>query len=272
MTGIRLNSTIQLDENTEKDIIELLSSLNSSHRTGQFVGTLLRLAVDNPDILKRTGDGRYVTGELYNSLGTAGISKNRAEFLTGIYKEVNDLKDKVDEIYKMTLEMKTLAQFGKQIGLEDRSQNSMRAGFLLEKQLNDFRHKIGAEFSTENKAYLSNKLNAADLVVDDVMEYIINTYGGIVEEIKSAMTVPVQVQTIQVPVQTTQQTDATVQNETVNEIPSEKTDTDNSVEKVKDSQSTSMSVFDGDDEVIDFGSMPSDDDIDALQNFFGTGG
>lgn len=267
MTSIRLNSTIQFDENTEKDIIDLISSLNSCHKTGQFLGTLIRLAVDNPEVFKRdSATGRYNTGELYNYLGTNAMSKNRADFFNALYKEVLELKTKVDAIYKMSLEERTLAQFGKHIGLEDKSRNTMRAGFLLEKQLADIQNVLGDKSYSEDSIYMSNKLTTSDKVVSDIVAFIINTYGDIVDEIKSSLTVPVQVQTVQVPVQT-QQVETPAIAEVINET---RVDNKTKAESTK-SASDNITVFDGD-EVIDFGSEPTDADIDALANFFGAGG
>lgn len=265
MTSIRLNSTIQFDETTERDIIELISSLNSCHKTGQFIGTLIRLAVDNPEVLKRSDEtGRYNTSEMYNYLSTNSLSKNRAEFLNGVYKEVLDIKNKVDDIYKMALEMRTMAQFGKQIGIEDRSKNTMRAGFLLEKQLGELEHKLGVKFTGDDSIFMSNKLNTSDKVVSDIVEYIINTYGGIADEIKASLA-PVQVQTVQIPVQ--QVADV---NTAAPAVPEKATET-TEVQKPSVPSNGGLSVYD-EDEVIDFGSEPTDADLDALESFFGTGG
>lgn len=277
MTSIRLNSTIQFDENAEKDIIELISNLNSCHKTGQFVGTLIRLAVDNPEVLKKADNtGRYNIGELYSYLNTSTLSRNRAEFFSTLYKDVLELKEKVDSIYKMSLELRTLAQFGKQIGIEERSKNTMRAGFLLEKQVSEIQNKLGTQFGGEDSIFMSNKLNTSDKVVNDIMEFIINTYSGIVEEIKDSISIPV-VQAI--PIQQAQQAQqaqqvAQPEQTTQAEQPvEEKTST-----KEKQTQSTSnkntnsISVFD-EDEIIDFGSDDiADEDLDALASFFGSGG
>ena len=56
--NIRLGSMFSLDEEQEKDIIGAIEALNASHQTGKFLSNLLRIALDNPEILD-VKDGKY---------------------------------------------------------------------------------------------------------------------------------------------------------------------------------------------------------------------
>lgn len=188
--NIRLGSMLSFNEEQEQDIIKMIEQLNSCHKTGQFLSNLIRIAVDNPEIIDRC-NGKYEYGTAIKQVESLGISQNRKQFMLGVTKEVEALKKKVDEIYLMTMKMYMLAQMGKHIGLKEKSDNLLCADFILEKQVKELQTLLGVTFS--DSVFIANKSNTAHQIADESLEYIINTYSGIVDELKNMISTPVQV-------------------------------------------------------------------------------
>lgn len=255
--NIRLGSMLSFDEEQEKDIIKAIEALNASHKTGQFVSNLIRIALDNPEILD-IKDGKYEKGAIIKQMERVGMSYNRYTFITQVTKEVEAMTKKVDSIYEMVNKLYILAQMGKHLGLEEKTENLLSAEFILERQVKELQDTLG--ISLTSSMFASNKKEDTKKKAEDALEYIIETYDNILNELKNSIKVevpvqqvPVQVQQMpaqQIPVQ--QITQETYQVDTTQNIKEENT---NKVEEVKDN----------DHEVIDFG----DADTAALLNFFG---
>lgn len=252
---------LTFDEEQEKDIIQLIESLNSSHKTGQFISNLIRLAVDNPELLEVQG-GRYRSKSIaLDYIERVGMSNNRRLFMDSMKNEVNTMKNKVDKIYEMTLNLMTLAQMNKYLELDNKSKNIMTANFILEKQLKELQDILG----TKDSVFASNKIQDVEKIANEALEFIIESYDGIVKEFKqqvevqtvtNVQTAPVEVQTIPVQpiIQPVQQFEQTV-------TPVTQPVTQPSVEQPK----VEKTVTEDDTEIIDFGSA----DTNALLSFFG---
>lgn len=262
--SIRLSSMLSFDDAKEQDIIDLIGDLNSSHKIGQFLSNLIRIAVDNPELLKCVS-GRYSAGPVLEQLDNLNQSFVRARFFNNITDKVDGLHKKVDEMYEMVLKTYMLAQMGNKLGLEQKSEDDLIAQFVIEKHLRDVEDLVGSNFKSSILA--SNKKANVDKLADEVFEYLIDSYAGVIEALKKqvipevkVIEIPVQVP-VQVPVQIGQPPiQVSVQNETVEN-------------KVESTESNSIDF--GDDgytpetpekkeESVDF----TDADTDALLAFF----
>lgn len=170
---LKLGATISFNKENERDIIAQLESLKKRHKLGEFISNALRIVFEHPELLN----------EQDTSLEKFGLTDNRQQFFDAITKEVNALKVKVDKIYKIATEIYTLTQFNKRIGLEDRAKNILCAQFILQKQTRELCSILGV--SQINNTYASEKLFDINKNVDETLEFIINYYDGIVNEIKS---------------------------------------------------------------------------------------
>ena len=159
----------------EKYIIDALEKLNSSNALGDYMEALVRLTMDNPEDIGRNPEFLAKV----KSFGLTPVAKHHYDECR---QATAEMKRKVDAIYDMCLKMLTLCQFGKMLGIEDKAQNSARAQFILEKQLNEFMYNLGID---NVSAFESCKITNIKDKADDILEYIINTYDGIVQEIKA---------------------------------------------------------------------------------------
>lgn len=259
--NIRLGSFLNFDTEQEKDIIAFVERLNSTHSTGKFISNLFRIAWDCPEILKLSDNP--AAGALLRKIDEEGMSNDRTNFFKNVDSNIAAMRAKVDAIYDMSYKMYMLALMGKHLKLEQIADNSLTAGFILEKQLRDIQNKIcsDANFS----AFKSDvKLNDVHKRAEDDLEYIIEAYTPLLEELRTMLTstsaVPVQqvVQTAPVqstPVQTVVAQPVSVQPAPVQNADKPMPETVKSVEVEKAPE----------DEVIDFG----DDVMNSLESFFG---
>lgn len=178
--NIRLGSMLSFDESKEKDIVAFIEELNSRHKTGQFLSNLIRIALDNPEILE-TKDGKYKKGTVVKMMDKIGMSYDRNKFMSETTKSLKDISNKVNKIYDMSYNMYLLAEAGNRLGIEDKSKNSLCACFLLEKQLRDIQSTLDIELNTSK----SNKLDDIEKRAEDVMELIINSYSSLIDELQS---------------------------------------------------------------------------------------
>ena len=191
--SIRFGSQLTFDEDKEKDIIDTIDTLNSSHKMGQFMSNLIRLAFDNPEILRIGADGLEKQAML-QQVESSGMSVSRQRFMSGVTSEISDMKKKVDDVYNMVFKLYTLALMNKHLEIENKSDNSLRATFVLERQLRQLQDSLGVNIG--DAVYESDKVADVHVRAEDCLEYIIETYDGIIDEMKQAIAVGQQPQVV----------------------------------------------------------------------------
>lgn len=181
--NVRLGCQLAFDEERETDIVEAVKELNSTHKMGQFVSNILRLAFENPEVIE-VRDGKVCKGAILKAMESCGLSYDRHKYMNQVNKELAHMKKKIDSIYEIALKTYSLGLMNKYLGIEDKADNNLRAAFVLERQLKDLQDKLGVSM---NQVYVSNKLNRTHEIADGVLEYIIESYDGILTEMKDAL-------------------------------------------------------------------------------------
>lgn len=169
---IKLGATLSFDMEKERDILQHLDKLKSRHRLGEFISQCLRLVFENRELAEKCG----------LNLDRYGLSDNRKKFFEAVHTEIERMNTKIDDIYDMAYKTYTLAQFNKKIGLEDKSKNVLQAQFLLQKQMREMCKVLGVDDFSQ--LYSSNKMYNLEKNVDETLEFIINFYDGIVNELR----------------------------------------------------------------------------------------
>lgn len=256
--NIRLGCSLSFDEQQEADIIKYIEALNNSHKTGQFISNILRLAFDSPEVMSKN-NSQYEKGDVIKAMEVAGLSYRRDQQMQRMSTEVAVMKQKVDDMYNMILNTYMLAQMGKHLGLEEKADNELMAQFIIEKQLKELQDTLGITLSSS--VFASNKKQDVEKIANDALEYIIESYSGVVNEIKAivdkSQSVMVKSDMIEQP---------TVVNQSVTEIQQPVVEAQ---PQVVASETTVANTEDAsEDEFIDFGEA----DLGALSNFFGLGG
>ena len=224
MKSIRLASMLQFDENQEADIIRMIEAFNSSHRMGEFLSNLIRVAVENPEIVVAK-DGKYDTGAIIKVMEKLGKSPTRHNYMQEANKKLVDMQNKIDMIYDMCLKMYTMSEMGKQLGFEKKTENMILAQFVAEQQLGQLQKALGADCA--NVPFAANRLANYKERAAGTLEYIISCYEPIINELKNELNVkvkeveiPVQVQYVGAPqaIQTVEQVTPVGQMETVQTV------------------------------------------------------
>ena len=177
-----LHSTLRFDPVRESYIIEAIDRLKSQGKLTDYLNDLFRLAFETPELIN-------TNTALLDMMASYGVSPCAKEFFEEKAKEITEMHHKIDEIYQMCLEMYTLTKFGKSIGLDKKSQNMARAEFMLERQVNEICHKLGI---VDKNVFKSAKIPNIEQQSENILDYIITHYDGIVKEISADVT-PVKV-------------------------------------------------------------------------------
>lgn len=235
----KLGSTMSYDPKKEKDIIDELEKLRASHKQGEYISNLIRVAFRHPNEMRKLG----FRPEDY------GVDHERQKFFRSLARQVDEMSQKVDKTYEMAIKTYSLAMFNKKIGLEQKSTNILQTQFVLQRQIAELCDTLG--ISNLGHTFESNKVYNAAKNVDETLEFIIDYYDGIVNEIKQNIVTENEIVT---------------QGKSTNIVNSVKDEdifeSDVAVGKV-DKQVYSADNHE-DDEVVDFG---TDADLDLLSNF-----
>lgn len=278
---IKLVANLTFDENKESDIVNMIEYLNSHHKTGQFLSGLIRLAMDCPEIVMKNTNGEIDLGPSMKKITVDGLSTLRRDFMNSLNSKVDKLWEQVTDIRKKALQVYTLAQMNKFVGIEGKSENTLRASFVIERQLSDLQKSLGTLIN--DKQFIDERLKKSKDFSDETLEYIITTYDGIVAEIKNQFNAVNNMtrQTVEEikaiePVNQTEikQAEQIVKTETKPEeavVKPVELNTIKTETEVKTAEPVVSSTVDTstntEEDIIDFGSDP--EDLDLLSNFFG---
>lgn len=177
--SFRIDCNITLDSSKEADIIKVIDKLKSSHKLGQFITHLIQLSINNPELLDNNS---YSDGETLKKLSELGISYNRNNFFNYIEKEVASMKNKIDSMYSLVLKTYMLGQIGKTLGIDEKAENELLAQFIIEKQFKEIQEIVGVDLKSDVLA--SNKLADVKKIGEDTLEYVIESYSGLINELK----------------------------------------------------------------------------------------
>lgn len=257
---------MSFDPVKEKYIVEKLDELSHSRKLGYLMADVMRVLFDQPSMFRSEAEMQQILGRI----SAYGLSDRANSFYEQKNKEVKEMKDKIDAIYSMVLELYTLVKFGKRLGIEKRVENCARAEYLIERDMLKLLNGLG--LSMGSSPFESAKIDTVQRKADDVLEYIIQSYDGIVKEIEASVKpVTVEVPNIQVTekavsvvasAQVSEKTDSEVKAEQNTEKPGlssqdNKSNADENSEETKDNKNKSnmnMSIFGkSGDEVVDFG-------------------
>ena len=123
--------------------------------------------------------------QILRRISAYGLSDRANSFYEQKNKEVKEMKDKIDAIYSMVLELYTLVKFGKRLGIEKRVENCARAEYLVERDMLKLLNGLG--LSMGSSPFESAKIDTVQRKADDVLEYIIQSYDGIIKEIEASV-------------------------------------------------------------------------------------
>ena len=184
--GVRLNSTLSFDENQEYDIVSFVESLNSTHRMGEFITNLIRIAVENPELVVNT-NGNYEEGAVIKLIEKLGKTPTRHKYMESVDKKLADMQSKVDQMYDMCTKMYNMIEIGKRLGIESKTENMILAQFTIQEQLKTLERITGSKLS--QVPFKSDKIKEYDDIAAKTLEYMISSYEPVINELKKELSI-----------------------------------------------------------------------------------
>lgn len=177
--NFRLGSTLTFNKEKEADLIKKIEYLTDRHMLKDFIANMLRIALDSPESLNSK---KEISAKM-NEIEQCGMLKSRKEYFEQISRDISDIRHKVDLIYNMSLKTSLLGMTGKRLGIEEKSNNLLCAQFILQKQLEELCETLGVK--SLDHVYESNKIKDTQKFAEDILEYIIESYDGLLNEVVS---------------------------------------------------------------------------------------
>ena len=213
---VKVSEQLELHQYRERHIIDTIEKLKSSKECGHFIEALLRVVLEDPKMIS-------MNKEFLSKVASMGVTPVAKEYYDKCNKDIAEMHRKVDAIYDMCFQMYTLALLNKKLALEEKTDNLARANFILQRQVKNLTTTLGA---LDLKVYESDKDNLRDKA-EQALEFIINTYSDVVNEVKVVATPSVV--TVESPIKTEKQNiDSIESGETIDMVPNKpkKEDTD----------------------------------------------
>ncbi len=91
----RLGSTITLDAEKEKDLIELIDNATRQHKLGELITHLLRVYNEEPEELNKP---KEELSKMIINMSKLGLTPKRYEYFNQVAKELEQMKSKIDNI------------------------------------------------------------------------------------------------------------------------------------------------------------------------------
>lgn len=192
MDSVRLSSTLEFRD-TEKDIYEFVRKLADRHKLGEFIGCLIRNVHDNPDILRTGSTGELAYSDVMKITADKGITPGRLEYLKEINNEILALRESISKLSEIVNTTYSLGLVGNRLGIEDKSSSSAVATFLMDRNLREIEKKLG--INRINIDSFSDEKEKAKEKAEQTLEYILNSYSEVFDELKKAVSV---INTVQV--------------------------------------------------------------------------
>ena len=172
---VKVIATLSVDNKKETDLLDFINNLRDRHKLGEFVTAAMRVCWEHPEYLEGSG---YVSD-------TRGMTQERTKFIRDISEQITVLHRRVDKMYEMVYQLKVLALMNKRLGLEQRVENSMRAIFILQRQIDELGNLLGV--NSMQPAWVNDTLENEYKKAEATLETIITAYDGIVSELRGCV-------------------------------------------------------------------------------------
>ena len=184
---LKRGPVIHLNPVTEKDLYDTLDKMSNKGNLGHLVTHLIRIVYESPEAFDNTGEVKRAIVKMQE----LGMTPTRYKYFDKLAKDVGDIRKKVDSIYDIAYKTYMLGLMNKYMGIEARADSSLKAAFILERQIDQMCESLG--ITDMNHTYESNKLEDVHERASKVFEYILESYDGIIQELKAGITSPVAI-------------------------------------------------------------------------------
>lgn len=170
---------IKLDASREQYVQDKIKELAKSGKLGEYLTALIRISMSDP-----TNSG--ANEAFIQSVIDLGMTGETKKFLDKCSDELADMHSKIDAVYNMCVDMYTLVKFKGMLGLDGAVKAPAASEFMCKRLINKFCQSLDIDDYT---LFESDKLGKVEETSDRALEYILESYGDIVNELKACRTV-----------------------------------------------------------------------------------
>lgn len=167
----RLGCVLKFNTEQEADILAVIDTMTQHRKLGEYVGQLIRLHHDNPELFKAS--------DVYNlmGLGEHGLAGERREYFSKINQEMLELKRKVDSIHDMCVQMKAAVQYQQIVAPSEHVELTAGANAILKKHADKLSLTLG--LGASRYLYEHEKTTKYSGDAEDVLKYLLHVYESL---------------------------------------------------------------------------------------------
>lgn len=234
----RMKVNLEFNNTTDRGFISKCTTLADNRMLSKYVTRAFKYVLSHPELYK----------ELFGSNVEAVDTTYKK------YKEIDsrlaNIEKALRELEEYIFELKSFIVLRKMLAIEQKVDNALSAELLIKRQIkeiNKILSRVGTDLIIDSK-YIQDDVFKQNEKAEKLVEFTINYYDGIVNELRNMVTIPVQA----VPVESVRSNN-----------------TDENKEKTAEQVKVPVEIKDESKESSDKASELTDENLSLLENFFG---
>lgn len=234
----RMKVNLEFNNTTDRGFISKCTTLADNRMLSKYVTRAFKYVLSHPELYK----------ELFGSNVEAVDTTYKK------YKEIDsrlaNIEKALRELEEYIFELKSFIVLRKMLAIEQKVDNALSAELLIKRQIkeiNKILSRVGTDLIIDSK-YIQDDVFKQNEKAEKLVEFTINYYDGIVNELRNMVTIPVQA----VPVESVRSNN-----------------TDENKEETAEQVNVPVDIKDESKESSDKASELTDENLSLLENFFG---
>ena len=234
----RMKVNLEFNNTTDRGFISKCTTLADNRMLSKYVTRAFKYVLSHP--------------ELYKELFCSNVEAVDTTYKK--YKEIDsrlaNIEKALRELEEYIFELKSFIVLRKMLAIEQKVDNALSAELLIKRQIkeiNKILSRVGTDLIIDSK-YIQDDVFKQNEKAEKLVEFTINYYDGIVNELRNMVTIPVQA----VPVESVRSNN-----------------TDENKEKTAEQVKVPVEIKDESKESSDKASELTDENLSLLENFFG---
>ena len=234
----RMKVNLEFNNTTDRGFISKCTTLADNRMLSKYVTRAFKYVLSHPELYK----------ELFGSNVEAVDTTYKK------YKEIDsrlaNIEKALRELEEYIFELKSFIVLRKMLAIEQKVDNALSAELLIKRQIkeiNKILSRVGTDLIIDSK-YIQDDVFKQNEKAEKLVEFTINYYDGIVNELRNMVTIPVQ----------------TIPVENVNS-----NNTEENKEETAEQVNVPVDIKDESKESSDKASELTDENLSLLENFFG---
>lgn len=182
---VKISTYVELDDIKEKDLIELIQNITLNRQLSTFATNCIKLVMENPELLNNC----------YNSGGKKLMISSREAFFAEMREKMKAIEDNQMFLMKEVRKLEDFIRLSKMLGIEEKVDNLACAQFIIRRKIKEYNKqlgRLGADLILDRRS-VEKDIIALTEDSDDFVEFVIEHYDGVINELKKMTTINVPV-------------------------------------------------------------------------------